>query len=70
MTFVLDASVALKWELPEDDSAEALRVRAAFESDGHEFIAPDVFQVEIAHALSRAVRRNLIETAHAGHALE
>ncbi|WP_254509945.1 type II toxin-antitoxin system VapC family toxin [Anatilimnocola floriformis] len=70
MKFVLDASVALKWELPENDSAEALQVRAAFEVDSIEFIAPNVFPIEIGHALSRAMRRNLIDATQAEQALE
>jgi predicted nucleic acid-binding protein len=60
MKYVCDASVAVKWVLPEPDAARALRLRADFQAAVHELLAPDVFPVEVAHALSRAERRRLI----------
>lgn len=63
MKYVLDASVALKWELPEGDSAKALVLRDDFIAKIHELIAPDVFPVEVAHALTRAERKNLLTPA-------
>lgn len=56
---VLDSSVALKWILPEIDSAKAIGLR------GQEFIAPDIFPTEVAHALSRAARKGTVTGAHA-----
>jgi predicted nucleic acid-binding protein len=38
----------------------ALKVRDDFFSHVHELIAPDVFPVEIAHALSRAERKGIL----------
>ncbi len=58
MKYVLDASVAYKWEVPEPDSDKAIRLRDAFRNAVHELLAPDFFPVELAHALTRAERRN------------
>ncbi|HBI41546.1 MAG TPA: hypothetical protein DDY78_01650 [Planctomycetales bacterium] len=60
MKYVLDSSVALKWVLPEPNSARALRLRADFQAGLHEFLAPDVFPVEVGHALTKAERRKTI----------
>jgi predicted nucleic acid-binding protein len=61
MRYVLDSCVAVKWFLAEPDSAKAVRIRDEFSQQIHELLAPDVFPVEIAHALSRAERRGLIQ---------
>jgi predicted nucleic acid-binding protein len=63
--FVLDSCVALKWVLPEADSAKAIRLRNDFQKAIHELIAPDIFEVEIAHALTRAERQGRIPVGKA-----
>ena len=60
MKYVLDASVAVKWVLPEVDSEKAIELQEAFEMTLHELIAPDVLAVEVAHALTRAERRGAL----------
>jgi predicted nucleic acid-binding protein len=60
MKYVLDASVALKWVITEADSPKALHLRDDYRNLLVELLAPDVFPVEIAHALTRAERRGLI----------
>ena len=60
MKYVLDASVALKWVLQEPGSDKAVVLREGFRSGVHDLLAPDVFVAEIAHALARAERRNII----------
>jgi predicted nucleic acid-binding protein len=60
MKYVLDSSVALKWVLTEADSPRANRLRDDFRKNVHELIAPDIFPVEVAHALARAERRKII----------
>ena len=60
MIQVLDASVALKWVLPESDSSKAILVREEFAKGIRELIAPDIFSVEVAHTLAKAERRGLI----------
>jgi predicted nucleic acid-binding protein len=61
MKYVLDASVALKWVLPEADSDKAASLGQAFKNGIHDLIAPDTMPIEIAHALTRAERRGLIQ---------
>jgi predicted nucleic acid-binding protein len=65
MIYVLDSNVALKWVLPEVDSDKALRLRTAQQIGVHALLAPDVFPVEIAHALTRAERKGDIPTGDA-----
>ncbi len=61
MRYVLDSSVAFKWEVAEADSDKAVRVRDEARGGLHELLAPDVFPVEVAHALARAERRKIIQ---------
>lgn len=61
MKFVLDASVAVKWVVPEEDSAKAIQLREDYHNQIHELIAPNLFFAEIAHALTKAERRGIIQ---------
>ena len=61
MKYVLDASVALSWVLPEALSAKAVRLRNDFRNQIHELIAPDIFAVEVANSLTRAERKKIIQ---------
>jgi predicted nucleic acid-binding protein len=65
MKYVLDASVALKWVLSEPDSPAAIKLRDEFTRQIHDFIAPDTFLAEVAHALTKAERRGLIGAGQA-----
>lgn len=60
MKYVLDASVAVKWVLPEPDSPQALTLEAEYRNQLQELLAPDTFPVEVAHALTKAERRSLL----------
>ena len=60
MKYVLDSSIALKWALPEPDTAKALQLRADYRNGIYELIAPDFFPIETAHALTRAERQRRI----------
>jgi predicted nucleic acid-binding protein len=60
MRYVLDCCVAVKWVLPEKDTPKAVRVRNEFRQGLHELLAPDIYPVEVAHALAKAERRGLI----------
>ncbi len=66
MKYVLDSSVAFKWEVVEAFSDKAQRLRADFQAAIHELLAPDVFEIEIAHALTRAERQGRITVGQAG----
>jgi hypothetical protein len=60
MKYVLDLNVALKWVLPEIDDVKAIAIREGFQQGIHELLAPDVFPVEVAHALAKDERRGAI----------
>jgi predicted nucleic acid-binding protein len=65
MRLVLDSAVALKWVLPEIDSDKADRLHDDYRNGVHELLAPDVFPVEVAHALTRSERRGIIAAGQA-----
>lgn len=65
MRLVLDTSVALKTSLPENDSRKAIAICEAFVQGIHELLAPDIFPIEAAHALTKAERRGLIAVGEA-----
>jgi len=65
MKYVLDASVALKWALPEADSAKAIRLRDEYRNGVHQLLAPDLFPAEIANALTAAERQGRIKSGEA-----
>lgn len=60
MKYVLDSSVALKFVLPEVDSARAARLRDEYANGVHELIAPDLFAPEVANGLASAERQRRI----------
>jgi predicted nucleic acid-binding protein len=60
MKYVVDSSVAFKWEVPEPNADKALRLRSDFENAIHALLAPDVFTIEVGHALTRAERQKRI----------
>ncbi len=57
--WVVDAAVAVKWVLPEPDSALALRLR------GDRLLAPELLDIEGASVLWKAARRGEITEAEA-----
>lgn len=57
MTFVLDASVALKWYVPEDDADLAEEVLRS----GEQLIAPQIVVAEVANASWKLVRRGQLD---------
>lgn len=60
MKYSLDSNDGLKWVLKEPDSPKAVRLRDEFRHGTHQLIAPDVFPVEVAHAIAKAERRGVI----------
>jgi len=72
MKYVLDASVAAYWVLRNPLQAKALKLRANYQQNIHELIAPSHFPGEIASALTKAERQKLIPLgkcppSHPGH---
>ncbi|HET9405617.1 MAG TPA: type II toxin-antitoxin system VapC family toxin [Candidatus Sulfotelmatobacter sp.] len=59
-TFVLDASVAIKWGIPsaaEPLTGEAIRLFKRYRSGEVDFVVPDVFWAELANVLWKGSRR-------------
>jgi predicted nucleic acid-binding protein len=69
MKYILDSSVAIKVVLPEPDSAKATALLNDYLNQVHELLAPDVFGVEVAHALTKAERKNLLKQGESLHKL-
>ena len=65
MTIIIDASVALKWVLEEEGSAQA-RVLAASEI----MVAPDLWLTECSNVLAMKVRRGQITAVGSSQALD
>jgi predicted nucleic acid-binding protein len=60
ITFVLDASVALKWAIPgaeEPLTEESLGLLKRYATGEIEFLVPDIFWAEVGNVLWKGVRR-------------
>lgn len=69
---VVDASVAVKWCLPsvrEELVAEAEELLESSRRDELRFLVPDLFWIEVANVLWKAVRRNEISSNNAAAAM-
>ena len=60
MRYVLDANVALRWVLLEQDSDRARRLRDDYHHAIHDLIAPDSFSLECANSLTKKERNRII----------
>jgi len=60
MKYILDSSVGVKWALVEQDTPKARQLRDAYRASTLELLAPDIFPVEFAHAITRAQRQQRI----------
>jgi predicted nucleic acid-binding protein len=69
MRYALDSCIALKWALQEPDSPAADALRRDYRNGVHDLIAPDVFPIEVAHALTRAERRGILVPGEAARLL-
>src|SRR5260221_4545311 len=65
MKYVLDASVAVRWVVPNPLSAMALKLRDEYLNGIHELIAPDIFPGETASALTKCERQRVIAVGDA-----
>lgn len=71
MTVVADASLALKWVLPEEEHTEdALALWDAWQDAGELIIAPPIFRPEVTNALHQLVRHGHIARADAAEMLD
>ena len=64
-TLVIDASVAVKWLLPEDGREEALRLQDLYQDEKIDLIAPSLLGVEVANVLWKRARRGDLTSAAA-----
>jgi predicted nucleic acid-binding protein len=69
MRYVLDSSVAFKCAVFEVDTDKALLLRDDFRNAVHEFIAPDVFPIEVVHSLTKAERQRRLTPVQGAQAL-
>ena len=58
--YVIDASTAFQWEVPEPDSAKAIHLRDDYQKGLHELMSPDSFPAEVGNALIVAERKGRI----------
>lgn len=66
MEYVIDASVAVKWFLPESHSDKAHALLNAFRHEGLSLIAPDLIVPEVVNTLwKQSVRRSEISLTEA-----
>lgn len=63
MRLVVDASVAIKWLVPEADSAPALEIASAYD-----LVAPQLIYAECANIVWKKVRRGELTTQEAKEA--
>jgi len=54
---VVDASLAVKWVLPEIDSRQALSLYQSWVKQRQEILAPSLLQYEVSNAIWKACRR-------------
>lgn len=67
MTLVIDASVAVKWLVPEPDNERAL---ALYDRASGQMHAPDLLLVEVAGAVVRRANERLIDLSEARDLLD
>jgi len=65
MKYVLDSSIAFKCAVIEADTPKARALRDAYGRAVHELISPDIFPVEVGHALTRAERQGRVTLSQA-----
>ena len=62
---VVDASIAMKWLVNEEDSDTARTLGRSWRSDSVRLAAPHIILAEVSNALYQRVRRNLMSVAYA-----
>lgn len=60
MRYVLDSNVGFKWAFIEQDTDKARKLRYEYQTGLIDLLAPDVFPIEFAHAVTRAERARRI----------
>jgi predicted nucleic acid-binding protein len=65
MKYVIDASVAVGWEIPGPHSSHSCRLREDYKKQIHELIAPEAIVWETANALIKSERQKRIKPGQA-----
>lgn len=65
MKYVVDASVAVLWELNDADDDKARRLRVDYQNRIHELFSPETIIWETANSLLKAERQKIIKPGHA-----
>ncbi|HLD50558.1 MAG TPA: type II toxin-antitoxin system VapC family toxin [bacterium] len=64
-TYIVDASVAVKWFIKEENQESAIRLADRCEQNKIKLMVPDFFFVEIANVLWNKTVRNLLKVSEA-----
>jgi predicted nucleic acid-binding protein len=70
LTVVVDACLALKWSLEEEDTKDALALWDQWQDSAEEVIAPPIFRSEVTNVLFRRVRRAQVRLDDAASILD
>lgn len=62
---VIDASIAMKWLIIEEDSDKARTLGRSWRNDSVRLAAPHIILAEVSNALYQRVRRDLMSVAYA-----
>lgn len=68
--YVVDASVAVKWLIPEEHSENAMRLLESWLEGGLELNAPGLLRLEATSALNKYVERGIIDAGKAREGFE
>jgi len=68
--FVVDASVAIKWILPEDGQAQAMRLQEMYQDEELDLVAPYLLISEVGNVLWKRVRRGELTRSSAHRCFE
>ena len=68
--YVVDASVAVKWLIPEEYSECAMKLLDGWLDEGLELNAPELLRLEVTSALTKYVERRVIDAEKAQEGFE
>ena len=68
--YVVDASVAVKWLIPEEHSESAMKLLDDWFEEGLELNAPELLRLEVTNALTKYVERRVIDAEKAQEGFE
>ncbi|MBM3791039.1 MAG: type II toxin-antitoxin system VapC family toxin [Acidobacteria bacterium] len=69
-TFVVDASVAVKWVLREENQSTALQIQELYQDEEVDLVAPHLLIAEVGNILWKRVRRGELTAAAAARCFQ